>query len=171
MIVLRDGVSLRPYRSASILHKSQCFVHRETRNSIIDCNKTCLHNLFTWLQVLYDAATVRYTVWRLFAPVTWLALQNHSLQHIWFPPHLFIVAKARCVRIRYTQPAYAYIRSYTKLYSPTVVETQNTTMLNREIKHKILTILFTKQSMPLYRVNCPAVTYVRFEKLEIHGKA
>jgi len=28
----------------------------------------------------------------------------------------------------------------TKLYSPTVVETQNTTMLNREIKYKILTI-------------------------------
>jgi len=39
-----------------------------------------------------------------------------------------------------------------------MVETQNTTMLNKEIKYissPTLTILFTKQSTPLYRVNCP----------------
>jgi len=39
-----------------------------------------------------------------------------------------------------------------------MVETQNTTMLNKEIKYNsspTLTSLFTKQSTPLYRVNCP----------------
>jgi len=53
----------------------------------------------------------------------------------------------------------------TKLYSPIMVETQNTTMLNKEIKYDsspTLTILFTKQSTPLYRVNCPACRIYKF---------
>ena len=39
-----------------------------------------------------------------------------------------------------------------------MAETQNATMLNKEIKYNsspTLTILFTKQSTPLYSVNCP----------------
>ena len=47
---------------------------------------------------------------------------------------------------------------FTKLYSPKMVETQNATMLNKEIKYNsspTLTILFTKRSTPLYRANCP----------------
>jgi len=46
-------------------------------------------------------------------------------------------------------------------YSPIMVEKQNTTMLNRETKYLAnLNYLFTKQSTPLYRVQCIGLPYL-----------